>query len=256
MPAVVLATAIMPHNSLLGRDNDENSFVFQAPDADAATAAAAIDGAGLVQHFYNSANPHHPLAWYLSSVLSRAAFACTIEYYDITGHLDGSPHGSPVLTVNWTLGAGDPGAFNLPAHDAAVITTYGSGRAAAPVEGAVAAIPTDHRAQAEGAPATHSGRIRPKQRLTGRVYVGPLRENVLGYVLEETVLLDTFVSDMAAAAHRLGQESNAAGAVRPWSVWSRAGASVAAITGGNIDNRVDVQRRREIAATARLPWVA
>jgi hypothetical protein len=232
MSAVVKCVAVFPHLSGIPADDDENTFVFQSAAADAATAAGQIDAASLVQHFYNSANLHHPLAWYLSSILDRTANVPHLDYYDITGHLDGSAAGAPVLVSHFTLGTGDPSSFNLPASCAAVLTEYAAGRAAAPVG--------------------HT--TRPKQRLTGRIYLGPLRENTLGYVLEETHLDPNFVADLGAAASRLKGEAAALSTPTEWSVWSRANAGVVNIVGGAIDNRVDVQRRREVAATVRTPW--
>lgn len=232
MSAVIKAVAVFPHLSGIPADDDENTFVFQSGAVDAATAAAQIETAQLVQHFYNSANPNHPIAWYMSSILDRTAGAAHVDYYDITGHLDGSAAGSPVEVDGFTLGTGDPASFNLPAQCAAVVTEYAAGRAAAPV-GSV---------------------TRPKQRLTGRVYIGPLRVNTLGYILEETYLKDTFITDMATAAGRLVAESAAMGTPALWSVWSRANAAVVDIVGGAIDNRVDTQRRRQVAASSRLAW--
>lgn len=252
---VVKAVCVFPHLSGLPKDTDEVTFAFVSEDADGTTLAGHLETAQVLQHFWNSANTSHPIAWYLSSILDRTAGVARVDYYDVTAHLDGSAAGPPVVSAPFTLGAGDAGSFNLPAEDAAVITLYGANRHAAPVTGPVSSIPTPHRAQVEGAPPTHSGRTRPKQSRTGRLYIGPLRTNALGYILEETYLKDTFVADLGVASGRLVSETEAISTGSPtWGVWSRKLGNVDTIVGGRIDNAVDTQRRRGVESTTRLAW--
>lgn len=245
---VIKAVAILNHLSGIPEDADENVFVFGITAADLTTAAATAEAA--VVGFYNDVEPgatREP-AQYLSSAITRAALGCSVEATDITAHLDGSAAGPPADVLPWTLNA--PFSSNsLPAECSVVITQFGTGRAAAPVLGPVSAIPNSAREQRDGAPATHSGRTRPKNSHTGRLYFGPLIAEVVDLTASgEAVVAASVSSDLAAAA--TGLLADAPG----WSVWSRKLASVDPIIGGRIDNAFDTQRRRGVESTLRVSW--
>src|SRR5258708_922687 len=60
----------------------------------------------MVSDFFTAAHGTQPVGAYLGGQLSRSANAGFIEQYDVTGHLDGSPHGGPI---------GEITTFTLPA---------------------------------------------------------------------------------------------------------------------------------------------
>lgn len=252
MPTVK-ATAILAHASGLPKDEDDMTFIFDSEDVSAAALASALAAANVVDHFFITSVGTHPVGYYIGGGVSRGADACRIEYTDITTHLDGSSAGPPFRTDTFTMPASS-GATDLPNEAAVVLTTYGSLRAAAPVLGPVSSIPTDRRAQNEGAPATHSGKTHPKQSRTGRIYVGPLNSSALSSSSGEPRVSSAFLSDLGASASHLRAVVLGLSVPTTWVVWSRKLASVDDVIGGHIDNEFDTQRRRGLLSTVRSLW--
>lgn len=163
------------------------------------------------------------IAHYISEVMSRSTNASQMEVYDITGHLDGSPHGAPVAIHNWTLGTTDN------------TTSYPEGVAA------TVSFRADYGTDVEFGPGT-----RPRARDRNRVYIGPLN----GYAFTTDVtthrcLLDpTFVSNLLKALNGISQTIDLSGGDWNLRVWSRKNAGVKVPTTGFMDNRPDYQRRR------------
>src|SRR5215831_14312925 len=88
---------------------------------------------------------------YLSTVLSRSSNQSLVDVYDVTGHLNGTPAGSPVLASAFTLSAaGTTGVF--PEGVACVIT-----------------LQAPYGTDVEFAPGA-----RPRARDRGRIYFGPI----------------------------------------------------------------------------------
>ncbi len=249
---VVKAVVHLVHVSGLPLDTDQNTFVFRSATLNAAAiqAAAAPD----LVDFYNAAVAPQvdPLATYISSVVDRGTSQCFIQWTDITAHLDGSAAGLPFGISQFTLGA-PLNATVLPDQDCCVLSLFGAGRAAAPVLGPlVSTIPTDERAQDEGAPATHSGHTRPKQSHTGRIYLGPLIASASQLLGSDSRVSNGLVTDLAFAASEL--KADAASGSYDWVVWSRKLASVDTIVGGFVDNAWDIQRKRKVKPTSRVVW--
>jgi hypothetical protein len=94
------------------------------------------------------------------------------------------------------------------------------------------------------------GASRPKQRRTGRVYVGPLNtiasattgtsRPTAGIITHFLEAVDVLNADLISLSN-----GEALG------VWSRSDATVRALEAVSIDNAWDTQRRRGVAATAR-----
>lgn len=172
----------------------------------------------------------------MSPSRSRAANACTVKTYDITGHLDGSDHGSPTGTSTFTLPA-STSTIGLPDESALVIRLESEGRAAAQVETADGADPG-------------SLPDRPKQRHTGRVFFGPLNGDS---ELQTTV--DGHLRPSAAMTLRARQAMEglaldlAANASYVLGIWSRVDAVVRDAWYIVTDNAYDTQRRRGPGAT-------
>jgi hypothetical protein len=245
--------------SLSGLSVDQviNSFAVDFAAAPDATALGAV--AGELVNFYNENHGAGYVAQYLSGELSRAAFASRIDIYDISASLAGTPHGSPIQTVTWTLAAGLVAA-RLPAEVAVALSIVADQVLDVPEEGEVDPdIPTAASAIAVGAPATHAGVTRPRARRRGRLYVGPLNVSALDetFPAGDTAINPPFANLVATAAQSLVSRLPLIDPEAHWCVWSRRDAQLYALTDtedqlvGWIDDAFDTQRRRGRKATSR-----
>lgn len=232
-----------------------NSFAFNGADSPAARANLA----DLVAKFYNEvhAPSTEPVAAFLSNFVSRAALASQIDIYDLEGHLDGSPHGSPTGLFSFTLGPIHAG-YDAYAEEVACCLSLHGDLSALPEEGAgLVAIPTPARAIAMGAPATHMGRTRPRSRARGRLYVGPL---ALGAVdtddTNKRVRPDPNFRDVLGRAGRalITATTGIPETGGAWCVWSRRDAALHPITGCTVDDALDTQRRRGVKPTVKTAF--
>ena len=241
MAANVLVRNTMNHTTGIPADADVNDFVFSSTVMDAATLAAWLVSAGLPHGFYNheSAGAGTAVANSISAKVDRSASGSRADYYDLTGHLDGSPLGPPILSSSYAM-SGASGAETVPAEAAAVVTLYGESRATASVS---LTNPTPPPAK-----------IRPKQSYTGRLYVGPLTANAFGLVDNEVRITALFQTQLAKAARYILDQQEAAPTPVYWGVWSRKLQHVDPIVGGAVDNAPDVQRRRGVKKSNRLLW--
>lgn len=166
MVANMLWTVTLTPTSGIAHDESVSAYAFQG---------ATTVGAMLGPVSTALATCYNALGTYIAGSMSHTVV--TYRGYDITGHEDGSPHGSPVdvLTGAITASAGNP---TMGQGLAVCVSLRSSGYALAPVSGPSGAIPTDDFAQDEGAPATHPGLTRPKKRTEGRVFIGPLDRGV------------------------------------------------------------------------------
>jgi hypothetical protein len=226
----VLVEAVF--ESLTGQPEDRvvNTWVWKTPTSPP-TNAELTDIGIFLSSFYNDSDPvtTHPVCGSLSTVLSRAANAAMFKFYNIDAHLDGSPHGSPIKLIPWTLGPHRAPGTNLPSEIAVVLSYHGP----------LTDVPQE------------AGNTRPAARRRGRVYVGPINSNAAAADVDTSVV---YVSQdmretLAGAAQRLMVAPTAV-----WSNWSRADAQIHTVTGGFVDNAFDTQRRRGEQATLRRPW--
>lgn len=246
MPGLVTAT--MPDVSGIPADATQMSFAFNGNGGDVGFAAIM---AGLVQAFFNNiaAGATHAIGEYLAGSRSRVANAVLYNTYDLAGHLDGSPHGSPTITAPMTLPA--PVNTGLLADQLAAILSFEASLTGILERGPVATRPSTDEAIDQGAPATHSARTRPRASRRGRIWVGPLCSFTQGDV-EGSGLKAVVISDLQKAAHDLIVNSLAT--VTPWVVWSRVTAATNVIDGGWVDQRFGTQRRRRDKAIERSVW--
>lgn len=255
---IVKAVVKLRHVSLLGRDTDENTFVFWGTHSAGEGVAGQVKAASLIPNFYNATRTHagaNGLASYIAEQVDRTANAMEVDYYDITAHLDGSSTGTFLATERWTLDGSGEDAHTVPAECGLVATLYGVGRPDAAVLGpVVSTIPTSPKAQRDGAPATHTGRTHPKQSHTGRLYLGPVNNLVFNTVGGEVRARAFVTSDVKDACVALQAAGEALTTPVLWSVWSRRLATTFPIFGGHIDDAPDIQRRRGVAASARSTW--
>lgn len=200
-------------------DSTTNSFTFAVDSVDSTSIADAIS---TVNDFYTHVIGANSIGSVLHESLSRAANACVIRCYDISAHLDGTAHGSPVGL----------GTFTLP-----------SSAGSSPVlpEG-VCCVGTFHSAY--GSDVEFLSGTRPRARDRGRLYIGPLDET--------WVSVNSTTKRVFCAATRMGIVAGHMDYMRTnphglcvWSVWSRKNAITHPVVGGWVDDRFDYQRRRE-----------
>lgn len=246
-PGHLLSTVVFQDVDGLPRDEVEMSFAVHDTNV---TTAGPTNISNAIQDFLNTAaaGATSPLASYLSPTLSRAAGATKINTYNIDGHLNGSPHGTPVAITSFTLGASGS-ANEFPGQIAACLSYHADTSSLAErLPGQV--IPTDDEAQDVGAAATHTGTARLKSRGRGRIFFGPLCEWFINN--PDGTITTRLMTDLVKASEAF-LAATAAGFVQ-WSVWSRADATLRDVTGGWVENEFATQRRRRERPTVRTLW--
>jgi hypothetical protein len=231
----VLATVVMPYQSGLPKDVAVNNFVIGG--ASGSDPVDAQLSALKIRNIYteNMIGGSITLGSRLSPVISRAANACKIKLYDISAHLDGTAHGSPFDEISFTMPSTTEGP--LPGEVACVVTLEAHGREDRPVEGTGAAP-----------------RPRPRQRSTGRIYVGPLSTAFLdtgsgGSARPNTTLMTRLRDTFAGWFDQLEEDADGMHWV---GVWSRREATVRAIANVVTDDSFDTIRSRGETPTARI----
>lgn len=237
-PSPVLITATFQGSTGLAHDRYVNTFA--VANIDVEDAGIRLETFDALVDFYNvvSANGDNALGSYLSNAVSRAANDSVLRMYDLTGDLDGTPHGAPVDEAPFTLVAAQ--TENLLPHEVAMVLTLEAvGRAQAPVE-----VPDG--ADPGGAP------DRPMQRRTGRIFVGPLADVALNP--DDGRPAVGFAFDLRESARDLATSLLAVDPANEsgWSVWSRADELLALVFSVSTDNAFDTQRRRGLDPTGRV----
>jgi hypothetical protein len=241
----LLATVTLAHVNGILRDSVVNTFGIKTNTT--SYTQTQLDGitAALVA-FYNATPPgtdrigstfNNGIHNYLSTEMSRTSNASTVRIYDLEGHLDGSPFGSPIDVSPFTLGAAGT-STPLPSEAAVVLTLEADGRAGAAVESDTNVI----------APATTS---RPKSRRTGRVFIGPCNSLSTALAGQAARPHQVFRDTILAAALKLDADLNAVAGDYDLAVWSRADARITACEAVSIDDAWDTQRRRGVQPTER-----
>lgn len=197
--------------------------------------AAAID-------FYNGTNAAltGSLGDQMSGCISRVAGSSAVKLYDITGHLDGSPHGSPFDSTTFQLD-GSSSTLGHPEEVALCCTLEAANRADQMVE------------RADGSdPGTAVDR--PRQRYTGRVYLGPwaaahnVQEGTTNFSRPPAILTTGIREAMVRFATAI--DAAGGGDVLGLGVWSRADQAIRGIDTVRTDDAWDTQRRRGCSPTA------
>jgi hypothetical protein len=254
---VVHARVVLPDGNTF-EDTASIGFTFEAVSA---TAIAPADVQTVISNYFNLrvGAMVDPLASYMSPEISRAANGCSIEIYDVTDHLDGTPSGSPLSIQTFTMAASGSSS-PLPAQLAAVIA-YRAAYGADLERGTTETVKSTDSAIDQGAPATHTGISRPRASDRGRIYLGPLNLTTLKALVAPAagtagVLSDQFMSDaLIWATDNLGTHAGIAGGAFSNVVWSRARAAVKLIGWIAVDAAVGVIRKRADTVINRvLTW--
>jgi hypothetical protein len=234
-----LATVTLTHKSGFAEDSFVNTFAIRRPTVIGTTPSLG-DISTALANFYNGSDAGtSPLSSLLGPGISRAPSACPIRIYDITGKLDGSPHGSPIFVDAMTLGLNEQSSA-MPEETSLVLTTRGLNWEQAAVE------------SADG-PDAGTAVDRPRQRRSGRIYVGPFTGQAMsvvdskarpGQITQDAVLT-------SGVRLKLALRDRASGPYR-WSVWSRKDAQLYEIEDVQVDNAWDTQRRRGPDPTVRV----
>lgn len=233
----VLTTVKLQGASGLPHDVYVNDFAFTGYDTGNPTMADEVTTA-IADAFYNNAGSTAGVSvgYLLSPGISRAADGVTVDIYDLTGHLDGSPHGSPIATRSFTLDAsGD--IYALPEEVAIALSIHGD------LSGVVERQPNP------AYPPTLPKFFRPAARRRGRLFIGPLALNQAITESGESRVSTQAKTVLTYAATALW-DVFAGG----WCVWSRADETLYSVTGGWVDDAFDTQRRRGDAPLSRTLW--
>lgn len=220
----VHASVTFNHVSGLPEDSVVNTFTFHTLGDD----LAGVEGDAiqdLLNDFYTLGHgTSASIGSRLGAQLSRTANP-VMRLYDITGHLTGTPAGSPVRVSPLANlpGASDPNL--LPTEVAACLS-----------------FRSDYLSDPEFAPGT-----RPRARDRGRIYIGPLgQNNCVAGLGGRPVPSGTLTAVILDAAQALRDQPDA-----QWRVWSRARGTTDAVVEIWLDDAWDTQRRRGEAAQAR-----
>lgn len=170
---------------------------------------------------------------FLHPSLDRTTNHGLVNGYDVTAHLNGSPHGGPTDFLPFTL-------------------TASSSPKAAPAQ---LAIVTDFHAD-YGTATEFAPGARPRSRLRGRHFWGPLNDGAITSDSSTpwnssistaflTALQTNFYPGLLLTTH-FGPG---------WSVWSRKNAAFTHVISGWVDHSVHVQRRRSDPSGIKHLWV-
>lgn len=233
---IILATTKMQPLTGLPEDTYECSLVFDDPAA-ATPVALATAAAAKIVDFWNTTpagrtnGTHH----YISDAVSRTINS-HVTCYDLNrggvAHTVVTPMGAPIYDLGFLMGVSGS-SLDLPSECAICVSFHGD------LTGLASDVPG-------GAPGP-GGDTHPAARVRGRIFVGPLNQNVMSSG-SPTRVGSTVLDDLVASAMKLHSD------MPSWSVWSRKNAHTVPVVGGFVDNAFDTQRRRGEKATGRHTW--
>lgn len=240
-----LVTATLQNNNSQPRDEVRFSWVIDnGPIAAPAAQNIFTDFFGL-----SPGGSSAPMCEALASCMapSVAPPGAEIRVYDISGHLDGSPHGSPYLVTNARLPSvgGDSRGNQL----AVVMGYQAADYLSVPVEGPSGAIKTQGPLAVRTALPTHTGVTKLQSRHSGRLYFGPIDASIIGVNADANPeLTGTWQTNFALDVEAFQD-------VHPeWCIWSRANAAIVRITQGWVDFSIESRRKRAFTGAGRGAW--
>jgi hypothetical protein len=223
----ILSQIVLEHRSGLPEDRVVNNLAWAVGSTGLPSSTDLENLTVDISNFYNVVpSGHNALAGFIAPCISRTAFASKIKWYDLTGHLDGSAHGSPFATTEFTLSDAVSGAQGLPS-EVAVCMSFRAGYGSDP---------------------EFAGSTRPRARDRGRIFLGPLTKSVCEEVTNSRVRVSqSFRETVIDRAEALIASTTGA-----WSVWSRAAGTLDPVVAAWVDDAFDTQRRRGEAPQGRL----
>lgn len=223
-----LAQIVLKSVSGLPTDVFVTDMAVRDPAGTIDPATVALDIAGKWVDFYNNVDDAgHSI---VSKLSPAVATNFDVHLFDVTAHLNGTPHGSPVASHVGALGAR---AATNPLPEEVAIALSIAGDMTGLVE--------------------RAGATRPKARHRGRLFLGPwsiaaVAGPVAGHTYIDIALQHSIVFQAAAMrAGLLAQDLD-------WCVWSRKDAAFRSVVGGFLDNAFDTIRSRGCDANGRTIW--
>jgi hypothetical protein len=214
----IRAQAVLGSVSGLARDVFVNTFHFLKAPSGRPTDADLATVADMVKHFYNTASTEPaPLDFHLSRAVSRATDACQVRVY----RLD-DPAPRPPAIFPFTLNPNAAGVDDPLPREIALCLSY-------------------------------KAVTKPGPRGRGRVYIGPLRAETVGWVgVGEYRPTNAVQLNILAAGKTLRDTSGTANLA--WQVYSTLDTTqhMHTITNLWVDNEFDTVRQRGLRATARV----
>ena len=235
--SILLFRTIFPTRSAV-LDNASVSFVFASADGSASISPTVLAEDLGTKWMSTPTGATDRLPAYLGPSIDRSTNLGVIEVYDITAHLDGTPHGSPVGSATFTVPTKNVASGNVP-------------------EGVAAAISfrSDYGTDVEFAPGTPPGSGpggRPRSTHRNRIYFGPLDVSALGSEASTSrcILGSQFQTDALAFMTSIVQLTTGPPA---WNLqqWSKSKARILRPTLAWLDDRPDYQRRRSDPSSLR-----
>ena len=233
MTVPLLARVKLAAASGLSEDAVLKDFAFLAADSTSGT----LDGIGdSIAELYNTipSGATFRLSAFIGDQVARGTNVHTVSFYDLTGHLDGSPTGSPIGVRPFDFTGGASGD-NWPGEVAVKITFYADG--------------WEDVAETAVNPSPPPATIRPRARYRGGIFLGPVTSATAvesGGIVRPT---DTDFIDTLDGAFFAFQDERA-----DWAVWSRMDEDLKLIAPGGLvtyDNAYDTIRHRGVAPTSR-----
>lgn len=240
-----LTTLTVPNRNGIPRDEVKFSVAF---DDAPALGSMSTWWSTLFDHNYGTA----ALVGYIGRCLDFTA--ATLALYDLTGHLDGSAHGSPVASAEGFLAGPDSPQNSVGNQLAIVVGFQDNAYDATPTVTGSGEVPTPEQSQDYGAPATHAGQLKGKARHSGRIYLGPVAVTAISVDGNGNPVLGApCLADVSAAfsAHMPGGAD--AGGLH-WSCWSRRDAVLRHVGQGWVDHCLKNRRSREFVNNSRTTF--
>jgi len=237
MTTPLLAVVQLTNKSGLPEDRVDTDFAFLAADATSGT----TDGiASSLINFYNEAGAAaNNLMHYIGPSISRTAES-KVNFYDLSGHLDGTPHGSPIAVYSWTPDGAASGV-SFPTECAVALSFHGD------LTGIVETSPNP------AYPPDLPKFFRPAARRRGRVFIGPITSSCGAEDANGSQRPGgTFVAQLATWIAAFMDER------ADFAVWSRVDEALYLVNpdgGWSVDNAYDTIRKRGPAGSSRtLLW--
>lgn len=175
------------------------------------------------------------LGHWMGDGINRGPNGCAMKVYDITAHLGGSPHGSPIDERPFTMSPSAASSGSLPEQIAILMTVRGLNWAYQPIE--LPDDPTD----------PDSGVERIRQRYTNRSYIGPWGVEANEFANLRSQPIAAVRETIRQHAQQLQTDLVAAGCA--WHVWTQEAGLTIPVTHVQTRNRWVTQRRRAIEHT-------